>query len=68
MRKITNCIAVAAIAFTAVLAGGCAQEVSHTEKDSPNWTDNGHTKTESTTYQNPDGSTYTQSSKTRTSN
>jgi len=68
MNKITITIASAAFAVSALLAGGCAEEVSHTEKDSPNWLDNGHTKTESTTYQNSDGTTHTDTSKTRTSN
>jgi hypothetical protein len=47
---------------------GCSQETSHEESDSPNWLDNGHTKKETTTYKNADGTESTETSKTRTSN
>jgi hypothetical protein len=47
---------------------GCAQETSHTESDQPNWLDNGHTKKETTTYKNADGTTRTESSKSSTTN
>jgi hypothetical protein len=58
------------LTFAIVLLGaglvGCAQETSHSESNQPNWTDNGHTKQETTTYKNADGTTSTESSKTRT--
>lgn len=50
-----------------MIGAGCAQEVSHTESDKPNLLDEGHTKKESTTYKNPDGTMHTETTKTRTS-
>ena len=45
---------------------GCAREVSHSESDKPDWFGGGRTRTESTVYQNPDGSISTENSKQTT--
>ena len=45
---------------------GCAREISHTESDKPDWIGGGRTRTESTVYQNPDGSVSTESSRQTT--
>jgi hypothetical protein len=49
-----------------VSATGCAREVSHSESDKPNWFGGGRTRTESTVYQNPDGTLSTESNKQTT--
>lgn len=51
------------IAITGFAA--CSHEVSHTESDKPGWF-GGRTRTETTTYQNPDGTTSTESSRQTT--
>lgn len=66
--KTLNAFAALTVILGSFVVTGCRQEVSHTESDKPNWTDNGHTQQESTTYRNPDGTTSTDTSKTRTSN
>jgi hypothetical protein len=48
------------------LAAGCAQEVSHSESDKPDWFGGGRTRTESTVYQNSNGTISTESSKQTT--
>ena len=48
-----------AAALLVALAAGCAREVSHTESDRPGWF-GGHTSSETTVYQNPDGTTSTE--------
>ncbi len=65
MKPITA-LALGTLLFSSAFVGGCAKETSHTESDQKNWLDNGHTKQETTTYQNPDGTSSTESSKTRT--
>jgi hypothetical protein len=45
---------------------GCSHEVSHEDSNTGHWTDNGRTKESKTTYQNSDGSTSTDQSKTVT--
>jgi hypothetical protein len=52
------------LGLVTLLAGfaACAREVSHTESDKPNWIGGGRTRTETTVYQNPDGSTSTEHS------
>jgi hypothetical protein len=47
-------------------AAGCAREISHSESDKPDWIGGGRTHTESTVYQNPDGSISTESSRQTT--
>lgn len=66
MRNAT--IALLAAALLAPALTGCDREVSHTEKTTENPVTGTTSTKERTTYQRPDGSTYTESSKTSTAN
>ena len=57
--------ALLAILILLLCFAACSQEVSHTESDKPGWF-GGRTQTETTVYQNPDGTTSTESSKVTT--
>jgi hypothetical protein len=54
------------LSLVAPFAGGCAHEVAHSERDRS--TSSGSVHEESTTYRNPDGTTKTETVKSRNSN
>jgi hypothetical protein len=67
--KTLNTFAVASVLLSSFMLGGCSdspKEVAHSESDKPNWTNNGSTHNEETTYKNADGTTSTESSKSVT--
>jgi hypothetical protein len=64
--KLTTLCTGTMLGLLLALATSCAQEVSHSESDKPNWFGGGRTHTESTVYQNPDGTTSTENSKQTT--
>ncbi len=60
-------LSIASLFVAGLLAAGCAKEVSHTESSKPNILDDGRTTKSETVVKNADGTTSTQSKKTRSS-
>ncbi|HWB55234.1 MAG TPA: hypothetical protein VG722_13615 [Tepidisphaeraceae bacterium] len=63
--KYATLLALGLLSLGLVASSGCSHETSHTETDKPGLF-GGHVHKESTTYQNPDGTTSTEHSETKT--
>lgn len=66
-RVFKSLMIAAALAVPMAVGVGCSHEVSHTETDKPGFF-GGSTHEETTTYKNADGTTSTDTQKSKTSN
>jgi hypothetical protein len=64
--KYAPLMALGLLSFGLVVSSGCSHETSHTETDKPGLF-GGHVHKESSTYQNPNGTTSQENSETKTS-